>query len=106
MQRRTFHIVLDFFFIGAVVPVVLLSIWRSFFEHAAVVAQERFLQIAMVLWPTGLQILVVPHGENALGHDLAIAIMVVQNAILYSTLALVVHWLVARMRRARVPQVH
>ncbi len=106
MQRKTLHLVLDFFLIGAAVPVILLVIWRLFFENAPVAAQTYFLKIAMVLWPAGMQIMVVPHLEGSFGISLTIAILILQNAILYSIVALIVHWLVARMRHRRIPQAH
>ncbi len=105
MQRRL-RFALDFFLVGAAVPLVLLFVWQTFFANARLIVQDRFLQVAMVLWPTGLQILVVPHWHGIYGMAFTIAILVVQNAILYSIIALVVHWLVARVRHSRIPQVH
>jgi hypothetical protein len=106
MQRKTLHLALDFFLLGAAIPLILLVLWQLSFAHAGIVAQDRFLQIAMALWPAGMQMMFVPHGESWFGHALAIFIMIVQNAILYSIIALVVHWLVARIRHQRIPQAH
>jgi hypothetical protein len=108
MQRKTFHIALDFFAVGAAVPALLLLIWKLFFEHHfAIAAENTFLKIAMILWPTGMQILVVPHGEGDLGHAIAIAILVVQNALLYSVVALLVAWVIGRVRHhPHTPQMH
>jgi hypothetical protein len=106
MQRKTWHIATDFFIVGAAVPILLLLVWTQFFEHGASIAvQEAFLKVAFVLWPTGMQILVVPHFEAGSGHTLTIAIMVAQNAILYSIVALLVAWVVGRLRHhAHTPQ--
>lgn len=106
MQRRTLRIALDFFRLGAAIPLVLLLLWRMFFEHARVGVQDRFLDLAFVLWPTGIQILVLPHPESSFGHVLTIAILVIENAILYSVVALAVHWIVARVRHVHLRHSH
>jgi hypothetical protein len=106
MLRKNLRLCLDCFFAGAAVPVVFLVLWNWHFEHASFAAQDRFLRAAVTLWPTSLQILVVPHGESSIGYGVTIAIMVVQNAILYAIIGLVVHWLVARMRHPRIKQAH
>jgi hypothetical protein len=106
MQRKTLHIALDFFRVGAVIPLILLLLWRMFFEGARTGVQDRFINLAFVLWPTGMQILVVPHPEGSLGHVLTIAILVIENAILYSIAALLVHWIVVRMRHTNLGHSH
>lgn len=103
MQRKTLRLATDFFLIGAAVPVILLLIWRIFFEnHVRLAAQAAFLRVAFILWPTGMQILVVPHGESPWAHNLSIVMMIVQNAILYSIVALLVAWIIHRVRGQRL----
>jgi len=96
MQRRTFRIALDLFLAGAMIPLMLLLVWRELMENATIAAQHTFLKVAFVLWPTGMQILVVPHAP--LGDALTIAILILQNAILYSVVALLVLWILRRVR--------
>lgn len=99
MQRKTLHIAREFFFLGGIIPVVLLILWRLWFESSAGLAAQRlFLKIALVLWPTGLQMLFVPHAEGGWGHAWTIAIMIAQNALVYSLIALAVGWVIARAR--------
>jgi hypothetical protein len=106
MQRRALHIAIYFFRLGAVIPLILLLLWSVFLEHAPTGAQDRFISLAFVLWPTGMQILVVPHPESGLGHALTIAILVIENAILYSIVALAVHWIVVRVRHMHLRHSH
>jgi len=103
MQRSTKNLAFLFFRLGAAVPLVLLLLWRMFFEHATVAVQDLFFNLAFVLWPTGIQILVVPHPQGSIGSALTIAILIVQNAILYSVAALLVHWIVVRVRHTHAP---
>ncbi len=103
MQRKAAHIARDFFLVGAVVPLVLLTIWRFFFEQSHLISQRRFLDAAFLLWPTGMQILVVPHPESSFGHIVTIAIFVLENAVLYSVVALLVNWIVTRVRHTHAP---
>jgi hypothetical protein len=106
MQRRTLHIALDFFRVGAVIPLILLLLWSVFLEHAPTGVQDRFISLAFLLWPTGMQILAVPHPESSLGHVFTIAIFVIENAILYSMMALLVHWIVVRLRHVHLRHSH
>lgn len=99
MQRRTLHIARDFFLLGAIIPVVLLIVWRLWFEtHAGLAAQRLFLKIALVFWPAGLQMLFVPLAGGDWGRDWTIAAMIAQNAVLYSLIALAVTWVLGRVR--------
>lgn len=103
MQRNILRLAVKFFRLGAAIPLILLLLWRVFFERAPLGVQKRFLDFAFLLWPTGMEILVVPHLEGSIGHVLTIAIMVIQNAVLYSIIALLVHWIVSRMRHRHAP---
>ena len=103
MQRNTKHLALFFFRVGAVIPLLLLLCWRLFFAQSSIAVQNRFLNLAFTLWPTGIQIVLVPHPEGSLGNALTIAALVVQNALLYSIAALLVHWIVVRVRHVHAP---
>lgn len=99
MQRKTLHIARDFFFLGGIIPVVLLIVWRLWFEYrAGMAAQRLFVKVALVLWPAGLQMLFVPHAEGDWGRNWTIAVMIAQNAILYSLIALAAAWVIGRIR--------
>jgi hypothetical protein len=106
MQRKTLSIALEFFRIGAAIPLILLLLWSVFFEHARTGIQDRFLNLAFLLWPTGIQILAVPLPEGSFGQIATIAIMVIENAILYSIIALLIHWIVVRLRHSHLMHSH
>lgn len=106
MQYRNLHLAVNFLRIGAIVPLVLLLLWRVFFEQAQTVVRDWFIQVAFVLWPTSIQILYVPHPHNGVGHAFTIAILVIENAILYSIVALLVHWIVVRVRHSHPRHSH
>ncbi len=106
MQYRNLHLAANFLRIGTIVPLVLLFLWRVFFEQAQTVVREWFIQLAFVLWPTSIQILYVPHPHSPLGHAFTIVIFVIENAILYSIVALLVHWIVVRVRHVHLIHSH
>lgn len=106
MERSTRHLALNFLRIGTIIPLVLLLLWRVFFEHAQNPVRDWFIQLAFVLWPTSMQILYVPHPEHGVGHALTIAIFVIENAILYSLVALLVHWIVVRLKHVQLRHSH
>ncbi len=106
MQYKNLHFAVTFLRIGTIVPLLLLLLWRVVFEQAGTAIRDWFIQIAFVLWPTAVQILFVPHPHGGLGHAFTIAILIVENAILYSIVALAVHWIVVRVQHGYVRHAH
>ena len=98
MPRNHLRIALVFFFIGAIVPGLLLLTWQDYFLHTTVFAQSRFVDAAFALWPTGIQIMMVPHPDHGAGLTATIAVLVIQNAILYSVVCLLVAWMIGQLR--------
>lgn len=105
MKRKSLHLAVDFFLLGAVVPLSLMLLWHTVIERSSSAAsQGAFVKLAFILWPASIQILVVPHAHGEWGYALTIAILVLQNAILYSVIALLIHWLVCRRREHHIRQ--
>jgi len=90
MPRRLVRITLAFALAGVLIPVCLMLMYGAAYSYAGPQPQARFQRVSVFLWPAGAALAGNDGSVLPMRHAAATLVTVVENAVLYTMLGLVV----------------
>jgi hypothetical protein len=96
------RIAFGFICLGALIPAVILLLWKWAFRHGNFAAEGWIQGIAIWLWPTSIELMALdsPEPQAWSGIAMVYAVSILGNIGIYGVAGFIVGWLAASVKRA------